>query len=104
VANTLGHTIAVINVKEDANTLAKTMSVGGLATDVKVAGRWGIVSGHETNSALNQPETGHGLPKIVNGVAVRNDGSPLVRGAERVGDTRWRRSCPWPSRRRSRPD
>jgi hypothetical protein len=29
VANTLGHTIAVINVKEDANTLAKTMSVGG---------------------------------------------------------------------------
>jgi hypothetical protein len=29
------------------------MAVGGLATDVKVAGRWGIVSGDETNSVLN---------------------------------------------------
>ena len=42
-----------------------------------VAGRWGIVSGHETNSVMNQPETGHGLPKIENGVAVRNSGAPL---------------------------
>src|SRR6185436_6839136 len=77
VANTLGHTIAVINVAGDANTLVRTMPVGGLATDVKVAGRWGIVSGHETNSVLNQPETGHGLPKMENGVAVRNNGQPL---------------------------
>ena len=76
-ANTLGHTIAVINVANDANTLVRTMPLGGLATDVKVAGRWGIVSGHETNSVLNQPETGHGLPTKVNGVAVRNSGQPL---------------------------
>ena len=77
VANTLGHTIAVIDVAADANQLVKVMPVGGLATDVKIAGRWGIVSGHETNSVLNQPETGHGLPKLVNGAAIRNDGTPL---------------------------
>ncbi len=77
VANTLGHTIAVINIARDANVLVKTMPVGGLATDVKIAGRWGIVSGHSTNSVLNEPETGHGLPKIVNGVAIRNNGQPL---------------------------
>ena len=77
VANTLGHTIAVIDVTNDANTLVKVMPVGGLATDVKIAGRWGIVSGHETNSVLNQPETGHGLPKMVNGAAIRNDGTSL---------------------------
>jgi DNA-binding beta-propeller fold protein YncE len=76
-ANTLGHTIAVIDVADDANTLVASMPVGGLATDVKVAGRWGIVSGHETNSVLNQPETGHGLPKMVNGAAIRNSGQPL---------------------------
>jgi DNA-binding beta-propeller fold protein YncE len=75
VANTLGHTIAVINTAD--NTLMTTMPVGGLATDVKVAGRWGIVAGHETNSVLNQPETGHGMPKVVNGVAIRNNGQPL---------------------------
>src|SRR5262249_35010331 len=57
VANTLGHTIAVINVNGDANTRVLTMPVGGLATDVKIAGKWGIVSGHGTNSFLNQPET-----------------------------------------------
>ena len=51
VANTLGHTIAVINVEDDANTLVKVMPVGGLSTDVKIAGRWGIVSGQETNTA-----------------------------------------------------
>src|SRR4051812_47303521 len=39
-ANTLGHTIAVINVANDANTLIKVMSVGGLSTDVKISGRW----------------------------------------------------------------
>ncbi len=77
VGNTLGHTIAVIDVANDANRLLTTLPVGGLVTDVKVAGRWGFVSGHETNTVLNQPETGHGLPKTVNGVAVRNDGSPL---------------------------
>ena len=77
VANTLGHTIAVIDVANDANTLLTTMPVGGLATDVKVAGRWGIVAGHETNSVLNEPETGHGLPKRVNGAAIRNNGAPL---------------------------
>jgi DNA-binding beta-propeller fold protein YncE len=77
VANTLGHTIAVIDVAGDADRLVQTLPVGGLATDVKVAGRWGIVSGHETNSVLNEPETGHGLPKTVNGVPVRNNGSPL---------------------------
>ena len=77
VANTLGHTIAVINVEGDANTLVRNMPVGGLATDVKIAGRWGIVSGHATNTVLNQPETGHGLPKVVGGVAIRNNGQPL---------------------------
>jgi len=77
VANTLGHTIAVIDVTGDANRLVKTMPVGGLATDVKVAGRWGIVSGHETNTVLNETETGHGMPKIVNGVAKRNNGQDL---------------------------
>jgi DNA-binding beta-propeller fold protein YncE len=77
VANTLGHTIAAINVAGDAHALIASLPVGGLATDVKVAGRWGIVSGHSTNSLLNQPETGHGLPKLVNGVAINNRGEPL---------------------------
>src|SRR4051812_48422056 len=77
VANTLGHTIGVIDIANDANTLSATMPVGGLSTDVKVAGRWGIVSGHETNTVLNAPESGHGLPKLVNGSAIRNDGSAL---------------------------
>jgi DNA-binding beta-propeller fold protein YncE len=77
VANTLGHTIAVIDIGRDANQLVRNMPVGGLATDVKIAGRWGIVSGHSTNSLLNEPETGHGLPKIVDGVAIRNTGAPL---------------------------
>lgn len=78
VANTLGHTVAAINVAGDANTLVRNLPLGGLATDVKVAGRWGIVSGHATNTFLNQPETGHGLPtKDANGNAVRNNGQPL---------------------------
>src|SRR4051812_24150821 len=77
VANTLGHTIGVIDIANDANRLSATMPVGGLSTDVKVAGRWGIVSGHETNTVLNAPESGHGLPKLVNGSAIRNDGSAL---------------------------
>jgi len=77
VANTLGHTIGVINVAGDANQLVKTMPVGGLSTDVKVAGRWGIVSGHETNSVLNATETGHGMPKAVGNAAIRNSGAPL---------------------------
>jgi DNA-binding beta-propeller fold protein YncE len=59
VGNTLGHTLAVIDVAADANRLVQTLPVGGLVTDVKVAGRWGIVSGHETNNVLNEPETGH---------------------------------------------
>ncbi len=77
-ANTLGHTIAVIDIAGDANTLVRTMPVGGLATDVKVAGRWGIVSGHSTNSVLNQPETG---PRAAEdrrtAQAIRNTGQPL---------------------------
>jgi DNA-binding beta-propeller fold protein YncE len=77
VANTLGHTIAVINIAGDANVLTKVMPVGGLTTDVKIAGRWGIVSGQSTNTLLNQRESGHGLPKVVNGVAIRNSGQPL---------------------------
>ncbi len=77
VANTLGHTIAVIDIADDANRLVKVLPVGGLATDVKFAGRWGIVCGHETNTVLNGPESGHGLPKIVEGVAIRNDGTAL---------------------------
>jgi DNA-binding beta-propeller fold protein YncE len=40
-ANTLGHTVAVINIAGDANTFVRTMPVGGLTTDVKIAGRWG---------------------------------------------------------------
>src|SRR5215216_1019216 len=58
VANTLGHTIAAINVAGDANTLITVLPVGGLSTDVKVAGRWGIACGQETNTRLNTPETG----------------------------------------------
>ncbi|HKG14253.1 MAG TPA: beta-propeller fold lactonase family protein, partial [Pyrinomonadaceae bacterium] len=78
VANTLGHTVAAINIDGDANTLAKTMPVGGLSTDVKVAGRWGIVAGQETNTRLNERETGHGLPaKTADGTAIRNNGQPL---------------------------
>lgn len=78
VANTLGHTVAAINVANDANTLIKTMNLGGLATDVKIAGRWGIVSGQETNNKLNQRESGHGLPtKDSSGVAIKNNGQPL---------------------------
>lgn len=77
VANTLGHTIAVINVANDANTLVTDMPVGGLATDVKIAGKWGIVSGHDTSNVLNGPEAGHGLPTVVNGTAIRNNGQPL---------------------------
>lgn len=78
VANTLGHTISVINVQNDANALLGNMPVGGLATDVKIAGHWGIVSGHETNTLLNHRETGHGVPKLDgNGNAIRNNGQPL---------------------------
>jgi len=78
VANTLGHTVAAINVEGDANTLVKVMPVGGLSTDVKIAGRWGIVSGQETNTRLNGPESGHGVPtKDANGIAIRNNGQPL---------------------------
>jgi len=78
VANTIGHTIAAINVAGDANTLSKVMPLGGLATDVKIAGRWGIVSGQETNTKLNEPESGHGLPtKDAGGVAIKNNGQPL---------------------------
>jgi DNA-binding beta-propeller fold protein YncE len=77
VANTLGHTVAVIDVADDANRLVGVLPVGGLATDVKVAGRWGIVSGHDTSNVLNGPESGHGLPKVVGGAAIRNTGAPL---------------------------
>jgi len=78
VANTFGHTIAAINVNNDANSLIKTLPLGGLATDVKIAGRWGIVSGQETNTKLNGPESGHGLPtKNANGVVIKNSGQPL---------------------------
>lgn len=77
VANTVGHTIAVINVAGDTNTLVRNLPVGGLATDVKIAGRWGIVSGHDTSNVMNGPETGHGLPTVQNGVAIRNNGQPL---------------------------
>jgi DNA-binding beta-propeller fold protein YncE len=78
VANTLGHTIAVIDTATNAlDPTTPTMPVGGLATDVKVAGKWGIVAGHETNSVLNEPETGHGLPKKVGATFIRNNGEPL---------------------------
>ncbi|HZB47012.1 MAG TPA: YncE family protein, partial [Pyrinomonadaceae bacterium] len=78
VANTLGHTVAAINVEADANTLVKVLPLGGLATDVKIAGRWGIVAGQGTNTRLNEPEAGHGLPtKNAQGVAIRNNGQPL---------------------------
>src|ERR1043165_1936310 len=78
VANTLGHTIAAIDVSGDANTLIKNLPVGGLSTDVKIAGRWGIVSGQETNTKLNQRESGHGLPtKTAEGPAIKHNGQPL---------------------------
>jgi DNA-binding beta-propeller fold protein YncE len=76
VANTLGHTIAVIDTA--ALTLKKTMIAGGLATDVKIAGAWGIVSGHSSTNALNEPETGNGMPKRVGPNSfIKNDGTPL---------------------------
>ncbi len=78
VANTLGHTVAAVNVANDANVLTKVLPVGGLSTDVKIAGRWGIVCGQETNTVLNGKETGHGLPtRDANGVVIRNNGQPL---------------------------
>ncbi len=78
VANTLGHTIAAINVANDANTLVNVLTVGGLSTDVKIAGRWGIVCGQNSNTKLNEPESGHGLPaKNANGVPIRSNGQPL---------------------------
>lgn len=78
VANTLGHTVAAINVSGDANTLIRNLPLGGLATDIKIAGRWGIVSGQETNTKLNQPESGHGLPtRNASGVVIKNNGQPL---------------------------
>lgn len=77
VANTLGHTVAVIDVANDANTLVKVMPVGGLSTDIKVAGRWGIVCGQGTNTQLNERESGHGLPTKRNGIAIKNNGEPL---------------------------
>jgi DNA-binding beta-propeller fold protein YncE len=78
VANTLGHTIAAINVENDANTLIGNLPVGGLSADVKIAGRWGIVCGQETNTRLNGKESGHGLPtKNASGVAIKSNGQPL---------------------------
>ena len=78
VANTLGHTIAAINIASDANTLTKVLPLGGLATDVKIAGKWGIVCGQNTNTVLNGRETGHGLPtRDAQGVVIKNDGTPL---------------------------
>ena len=78
VANTLGHTVAAINVANDANTLTRVLPVGGLSTDVKIAGRWGIVCGQNTNTVLNGRETGHGLPtRNAQGVVIKNDGTPL---------------------------
>jgi DNA-binding beta-propeller fold protein YncE len=78
VANTLGHTLAVINVENDANTRAQNMVVGGLATDVKIAGRWGFVSGQATNTALNGPEGAHGVAaRDTSGTFRRNNGTPL---------------------------
>jgi DNA-binding beta-propeller fold protein YncE len=74
VANTLGHTIAVIDVSSDANVLVGNLVVGGLATDVKIAGRWGIVSGHGTNTVLNGPDSADGVTKPD---LLKNDGSPL---------------------------
>jgi len=78
VANTLGHTIAAIDVANDANRLVGNLPLGGLATDVKISGRWGIVSGQATGTKLNGRETGHGLPTTdANGVAIKNNGQPL---------------------------
>ena len=45
---------------------------------MKISGKWGIVCGQETNSRLNERETGHGLPTLdANGVAIKNNGTPL---------------------------
>ena len=54
------------------------MIAGGLSTDVKIAGPWGIVSGHSSTNALNQPETGSGMPKRVGPNSfIKNDGTAL---------------------------
>jgi hypothetical protein len=37
-----------------------------------------FVCGQDTNSVLNNPETGHGLPTLdADGNAIKNDGTPL---------------------------
>ena len=78
VANTLGHTIAVINIAGDANTLV-TNDAGRRPRDRREGRRAAGASspGTRPTTCSNQPETGHGLPKIVNGVAIRNNGQPL---------------------------
>jgi hypothetical protein len=55
--------------------LIENMPLGGLATDVKISGKWGVVCSQETNSRLNERETGHGLPTLdANGVAIKMTG------------------------------
>jgi hypothetical protein len=48
---------------------------------VKIAGKWGIVSGHSSTNALNGEETGQGMPKRVGGDTptgfIKNTGAPL---------------------------
>jgi DNA-binding beta-propeller fold protein YncE len=74
-ANTLGHTVAVIDTA--ALALKTNIIVGGLATDVDIAGPWGIISGHSSTNTLNGPETGNGMPKRVGSGFIRNNGDPL---------------------------
>ena len=75
-----GHTIAVINTATLA--LEKTMISGGLSTDVKIAGPWGIVSGHSSTNALNEPVGGmeYRIAPARTADAERRDGPSVFAG------------------------
>jgi hypothetical protein len=61
VANTLGHTIAAINVANDAQHPDESVTRRRTFNRCKSGpARWGIVSGQNTNTPLNGRETGHG--------------------------------------------
>ena len=79
VANTLGHTIAVINVANDANTLVQELPLAALRPTSRSPGNGALSAARTRTPTLNEPETGHGLPTLdANGVAIKNDGRRSV--------------------------
>ena len=77
VANTLGHTIAVIDVANDANTLIKNHAGGRSRHRRQDRRPLGDRLRAGDQHRLNEPETGHGLPTRRQRRAIRNDGTPL---------------------------